>query len=313
MQESHPTAAFADRLVLATRRLGHPLCVGLDPHPALLPTVFRRRVADPTDARDPRVADAWEGFFATLIDRLEGRVAVVKPQIAFFERLGWRGLRLLDAVVRRARERGLMVLMDAKRGDIGSTSAAYADAYFGPRAGWVSDALTVNPWLGFDTLEPFVERAEAAGSGLFVLVRTSNPGAADLQDVEVDGEALHLRLASALAEHAAERLVGPETGWSGLGAVVGATWPEDADRVRERLPRSLVLVPGYGAQGGSAADAVRAFVRGPDGLLEGGIVNSSRGVVFPTGAERSDNVAAWEWAIDDALDRAIDDLGSAVA
>ncbi|MEM8931958.1 MAG: orotidine-5'-phosphate decarboxylase [Acidobacteriota bacterium] len=309
---AEPSAAFADRLTLAIRRLGHPLCVGLDPHPGCLPAVFRRDLGDPLEPTDPRVADAWGAFFFALIDRLEGRVAVVKPQVAFFERLGWRGLRTLEQVVRRAHERDLMVIMDAKRGDIGSTAAAYARAFLGAEAPFPSDALTVNPYLGLDTLDPFVERAAEHGAGLFVLVRTSNPGAADLQDQQVDGEALHLRLAAALAERTA-RLRGSETGWSGLGAVVGATWPEDADRVRERLPDALVLVPGYGAQGGSAKDAVRAFVRGPDGRLEGGVVNSSRGIVFPAGSERADNVAAWEWAIDDAIERAVDDLGSAVA
>jgi orotidine-5'-phosphate decarboxylase len=259
----------------------------------------------------PETAAAVQAFCLAVLDRLAGRVAIVKPQIAFFERLGWRGMRALDGVVAAARERDLLVLLDAKRSDIGSTARGYAEAYLGSGAVLAVDALTVNPYLGLDTLEPFVKAAGEAGAGVFVLVKTSNPGSEDLQDLSVGGSPLYERVAESLAG-IAERMTGPETGWSSLGAVVGATYPELHQRIRELLPRALFLVPGYGAQGGGASDAVAGFVAGPAGRLEGGLVNSSRGILFPPGAD-TDAVASWERAVDQALDRAIGELGEAVS
>ncbi len=298
---------FADDLIERVRELGHPLCVGLDPHLAAIPPLFARGTMAPTDERTaPAVAD----FLTAVVDRLVGRVAIVKPQIALFEQLGWRGLQQLDALVARARADGLRVLLDAKRGDIGSTAEGYAAAYLSPEAAMPVDAITVSPYLGFDTLEPFARRAEVAGRGLFVLVKTSNAGSGDLQDRDVDGEPLFARVADGLGRFAAP-LEGPRTGWSSLGVVCGATWPAEARRVREALPRALFLVPGYGAQGGSAVAAVQAFAPGPKGR-EGGIVNSSRAILFPAGAEAADAAGPWERALDAALDRAIDELGDAI-
>jgi orotidine-5'-phosphate decarboxylase len=259
---------------------------------------------------DERTADVIEAFCAKVIERVAGRVAIVKPQIAFFEQLGWRGIRALERICARARAAGLLVLLDAKRGDIGSTAEGYAAAYLGAQAAMAADALTVNPYLGFDTLEPFVAAAQANARGLFVLVKTSNPGSGDLQDREVEGEPLFGRVARGLAASEVA-LRGPKTGWSSLGVVCGATWPEQARRVREALPRALFLVPGYGAQGGSAAAAVAPFVPGPSGL-EGGLVNSSRAILFPSAAKGTAVASQWERAFDDALDRAIDELGEAV-
>jgi orotidine-5'-phosphate decarboxylase len=214
---------------------------------------------------------------------------------------------VLDAVLQRCRRRGLLVLLDAKRGDIGSTAAAYARAYLEPDAPLRADALTVHPYMGDDGLAPFAEAAERAGAGVFALVRTSNPGAADLQDLAgPDGVPLYERVAQLLARRA-PALRGPETGWSLLGAVVGATAPGQARRIRELLPHSVLLVPGYGAQGASAAAALGGFVRGPAGL-EGGIVNSSRAILFPPG--RDGGARAWEAAFDTALRAAIEELGS---
>lgn len=298
---------FADRLILRLRELGHPLCVGLDPHLASIPTLFARGTMSPADER---TAAAVEAFLAAVIDRVAGRVAIVKPQIAFFEQLGWRGMRALDGLCRHAREAGLLVLLDAKRGDIGSTAEGYAAAYLGRAAALPVDALTVNPYLGFDTLEPFVTAASSNGRGLFVLVKTSNPGSGDLQDREFEGEPLFVRVAHGLARSESV-LLGPKTGWSSLGVVCGATWPDQARRVREALPRSLFLVPGYGAQGGSAGAAVAPFVPGPNGL-EGGIVNSSRAILFPEAARGASDARSWEQALEGALGRAIDELGNAV-
>lgn len=259
---------------------------------------------------DPETAAAVESFLGAVIDRIVGRVAIIKPQIAFFERLGWRGMQILDGLCGRARAAELMVLLDAKRGDIGSTAEGYAGAYLTTDAAMPVDAITLNPYLGFETLEPFVRAANEAGRGLFVLVKTSNPGSRDLQDRDVEGAPLFGRVADGLARIEAD-LLGQKTGWSSLGVVCGATWPEQARRVRDALPKSLFLVPGYGAQGASAADAVQSFVPGPNGL-EGGLVNSSRAILFPENARHADSSAIWEAALDEALAIAIDELGNAI-
>lgn len=298
---------FADALISRVRDLGHPLCAGLDPHLDRIPPLFRRGGMAPGD---PATAEAVRAFLLAFVDRLEGRTAVVKPQSAFYEQMGPAGVAVLADVVARARERGLLVLLDAKRGDIGSTADAYARAYLEPDAPLAAEALTVNAYLGLDTLEPYFERARSFGRGVFVLVRTSNPGAGDLQDLEVKGAPLFHALARALAPRA-EELRGPGTGWSSLGAVVGATWPEEARAVREALPRAVFLVPGYGAQGADARQAVAGFMPGPGGL-EGGVVSSSRSLLFPDAGD-TDDATAWERAVDAAIDRAVSELGEAVS
>ena len=301
-----PSPHFADALIERVRHLGHPLCVGLDPHLERIPEIFLPRPAEPGD---PRCAAAVEDFLNAVVDRLQGRVALVKPQIALFEQLGWRGLKVLESVAARARGRGLIVLLDAKRGDIASSAEGYARAYLDPRSALAADALTVNPLLGLDTLDPYLRHVRESGRGIFVLVRTSNPGAEEFQDRPREAP-LFERLAGALAEISAG-CRGGRTGWSSLGVVVGATRPEQAQRVREILPHSLFLVPGFGAQGGGAGDALRGFVSGPRGR-EGGVVNSSRGVLFPAAGESGD-AAAWEAAFDSALEAAVSQLGEAVS
>jgi orotidine-5'-phosphate decarboxylase len=259
---------------------------------------------------DPATAEAVERFCLAFLDRVSARVAIVKPQSAFFEALGWRGVRVLTGLVAEARARGLLVLLDAKRGDIGSTAAGYAAAYLAENAPLRADALTVNPYLGTDTLEPHVAVAAAAGGGIFVLTRTSNPGGRDYQELESGGRPVFEHVAASLGP-LAKRLVGPETGYSGLGLVVGAAYSEESRRLRELRPESLFLVPGYGSQGGTAEAAVAGFLRGPGGRLEGGVVNSARGLHFPEAG--GDDVAAWERAVDQAVDRATAELGEATA
>ncbi len=300
--------AFADRLIQRVRALGHPLCAGLDPHLEHLPALFREGSMSPGE---PATARAVERFCLAFLDRVAFRVSIVKPQSAFFEQLGPAGVGVLARMMVAARERGLLVLLDAKRGDIGSTAEGYAAAYLRKDAPMLADALTVNPWLGLETLEPYFDAAAESGGGVFTLVKTSNPGSGDFQDRSVTGSPLHLHLADSLAERAG-RLAGRETGWSGVGAVVGATKPEQARLVREHLPNGLILVPGYGYQGGAASDAVAGFVPGPDGRLEGGVVSSSRGVLFPAAAAGARSAGEWERAIDSALEAAIQDLGRAV-
>jgi orotidine-5'-phosphate decarboxylase len=297
---------FADRVISKVRDLGNPLCLGLDPHLDRIPEIFRR--GDMALGAE-ETSHAVETYLLAILERAEDRVAVVKPQIAFFEQLGWRGIKTLERIVRGARELGFEVLLDAKRGDIGSTAEGYARAYLDVDSPIPVDAITLNPYLGLDTLEPFAARAAANGRGLFVLVKTSNPGSGDLQDRDLDGEPLYAAVATALAPLTG-KLAGSETGWSSLGVVVGGTYPGEASLVRERLPSALFLVPGYGAQGGHAAEAVSGFVPGPNGL-EGGLVNSSRGILFPTQGHEAD-ARGWERAIDDALSRTIGDLSEAV-
>jgi orotidine-5'-phosphate decarboxylase len=291
---------FADELIKRVRERGHPLCVGLDPHLDLIPDAFRKGTMRPDE---PATAEAVQAFCAEVVDRLEERVAVVKPQIALFEQLGWRGLQVLEVLVDRCRAQGLLVILDAKRGDIGSTAEGYARAYLEPGAALSVDALTVNPYMGHDTLVPFVERCSTHGRGVFVLVKTSNPGSGDLQDRRLESGTVFEAVADMLADDC-RKLVGPESGWSSLGVVVGANQPEQADRVREQLPQALFLVPGFGAQGAGAEEAVRAF-RASSGGREGGVVNSSRAILYPAGE-------SWEAGFEAALDEAIDRLGAAV-
>ena len=203
----------------------------------------------------------------------------VKPQLACFERLGAAGWEALERTCLAARKAGLLVIADGKRGDVPVTAAAYAQALvgetpspWGPVPGLGADAFTANPLLGRDSLEPLVEAAAAAGAGMFSLVRTSNPGAADLQDLPAPEAPLHERLAALVAE-LADRLAGSGA-LSGMGAVVGATEPAHIARLRELMPRSVFLIPGVGAQGGSAADLGEAFGPGPAAAL----VASSRSI-----------------------------------
>lgn len=289
---------FADRLVEGVRRLG-PLCVGLDPHPSLVPALF-----------GPPGAGSALAWGRAVIERCAGRVAVVKPQAALFERWGARGIEALEELCAAARAVGLIVILDAKRGDIGSTAEGYASAYLGPDPACPCDCLTVNPYMGLDTLEPFLAAAQANGRGVAVLVRTSNPGSADFQALDVGDEPLYLRVARSLAPMT-ERLMGA-SGWSGLMMVAGATGPREAREIRACAGRALFLVPGYGAQGGAASDAVAGFEPGPSGL-EGGVVNASRSVSLPDAARRLAHAADWDRVIDVAIEAAQSDLRGAVS
>lgn len=280
---------FAARLTDGVRRHG-PLCVGVDPHPGMVPVLFGGDTA--------RGLEYWG---RALVEAAAGKVAVIKPQAGFFERLGPGGMAALAAVTRAARDAGLLVVMDAKRGDIGSTAEGYAQAYLSQGGFFESDALTVNPYMGLDTLEPFARCAETGGKGLVVLVRTSNPGAADFQMLDTGGKPLYIRVAEALAPLTA-RLMSP-CGWSNLMMVVGATAPEEARRVRAAAPGAMFLVPGYGAQGAGAAEACAGLIGG-----EGGIVSASRLVNFPKAAEGASTIDAWQAAVEAAILAARDAL-----
>lgn len=292
---------FADRLVQATRNYG-PLCVGIDPHAGRIPDLF--------GGDTPEGLEAWG---ISVVKAASARAGIVKPQAGLFERHGWQGMRALANVCRAARDHGLLVLMDAKRGDIGSTAEGYAAAYLAKDASFACDALTVNPYMGLDTLEPHVRTAEETGKGVIVLARTSNPGSADYQAKDLEGAPLYARVVESLAPMI-DRLKG-QSGWSGLMLVTGATGPDEAKRLRSLAPKALFLVPGYGAQGADAADAVTGFAPGSvdSALLEGGCVNASRSVTFPAGSEHATSVEDWQAVVAAAIEQAQDDLKQAVA
>ena len=288
---------FAARLTEGVRGHG-PLCVGIDPHAGKVPALFGGDTA--------RGLEAWG---RALVEVAAGKVAVVKPQSGFFERHGPDGMAALASITRAAREAGLLVLMDAKRGDIGSTAEGYAEAFLSAGAPFESDAVTLNPYMGLDTLEPFAVRAAALGKGIVVLVRTSNPGAADFQMLDVGGKPLYIRIAESLRP-LSERLMS-DCGWSNLMMVVGATAPEEARQVRAAAPKALFLVPGYGAQNGRPEDAMTGLVR-KSNSVEGGVISASRSINFPAAAAGAATVDAWQGAIAAAIDAARSELADAV-
>ena len=251
---------FADGLAHAVERKRSQLVVGLDPLPLRLPAAV---------GGDPAA------FCCGIVDAVAEHAVAVKPQSAFFEAYGPAGVQAFWEVCAYARDAGLLVIADVKRGDIGSTARAYAAAYRP-----IADAVTVNPYLGADSLEPFLDVCREEGTGLFVLLKTSNPGSGDVQDLELaDGRKLWHRVAE-LVRDLGEDLVG-ECGLSSVGAVVGATYPAEVAEARELLPRTPFLLPGIGAQGGLPADVEAAFAAGP----AAGLVSASRSVIYASSGD----------------------------
>jgi orotidine-5'-phosphate decarboxylase len=268
------TGWFADRLVGAVERKRSQLCVGLDPRVDLFPVELRG---------EPPAAAA-ERFCRGIIDAVAPYAVAVKPQLAFFEALGAPGLRAFEEVCAYARNAGLLVIADGKRADIGSTARAYADAYL---ESGTADALTVSPYLGRDSVEPFLAACRRQGAGIFVLVKTSTSGSADVQDLVLsDGRTVWMQVAE-LIDDWGEELVG-RTGLSSVGAVVGATFPREVGEARRLMPRSILLLPGVGEQGASPADVARAFTSGPASAL----VAASRSVIYAYRAGTDDWRAA---------------------
>ncbi|MFG0288523.1 MAG: orotidine-5'-phosphate decarboxylase [Rhodopirellula sp. JB044] len=310
---------FSTRINEAISRTGSVTCVGLDPRKAQLPAPLR-------DAAEGQSPDAWAAaytqFCCEIVDVVKDLVPCVKPQAAFFEQLGPAGMVSLGEVIRYASEAGLVVITDGKRNDIGSTATAYADAYLGSRAGisaaggdpdkaspWGSDSLTVSPYLGQDSLEPFVEVCDQRAAGIFVLVKTSNPGGGYLQDLESDGKTIYRSVADLVTQLNAGRL--DADGYGPVGAVVGATYPEQLAELREAMPHSVLLVPGFGAQGG-AADDVKAAL---DASGRGAVINSSRGIIFAHARkEYADTFgdARWQDAVRAATEEMNAQLGAVV-
>lgn len=276
---------FGDRLAEAVAARRSQLVLGLDPDPGQLwPSAAglggSASSAASVDPRD-RAARAMAAHCELVIDATAEHCVAVKLQVACFERLGGAGWSALEQVVGVARQHGLLVIADAKRGDIDVTAAAYAQAFFGetptpfgPVEGLAVDALTVNPLLGADSIAPLLAGARERGAGLFVLVRTSNPGAADVQGLELaGGESVSERLAELVSRVGADGL--GASGLSDVGAVVGATAPEWVGRLRQKMPSAVFLLPGVGAQGGAIEALGPAFAPGPGG----GLITASRAIV----------------------------------
>jgi orotidine-5'-phosphate decarboxylase len=287
---------YADRLEEAVSRKRSPLCVGLDPRLDKTPEDVRRAAAGDAGA-------ALLRFCEEVLDLVAPHAACAKPNIAFFEAHGLSGLRAYASLLLAIRRRGLLAIADVKRGDMGPTAEAYAHAHLAPGGDFEADAVTANPYLGGDALLPLFDEATRAGKGVYVLVRTSNPGAKDLQDADSGGVPLYERTAALVREWGEGRR-GP-SGLSAVGAVVGATWPEQARKLRAALPFTPFLVPGYGAQGGSASDVLHAFL--PDG--RGAVVNASRSILYPPPARPG---APWRESVAAAARAAREDLDAAL-
>ena len=270
---------YSTRLNTRIRILKTPALVGIDPRWDLLPAAIREVAGSKSANRCERDAWAFEAFSKQLIDVVAPLVPAIKPQVAFFEQLGVLGFRALHSVMDYARRAGLIVIADAKRGDIGSTAEAYADAWLAGEdphaAAWPADALTINPYLGTDSLQPFVDLAHRRGAGLYVLVRTSNPGAAEFQDRMSDGQPL-FEIVARTVQRLSDTTRATDQVFGCVGAVVGATWPVQLQELRNQMPAVPLLIPGYGTQGGTSSDTAGAF--NSDGL--GAVINSSRGINF---------------------------------
>ena len=287
---------FGDRMASAVTRAGTPVVVGLDPRWQELPEDLKSGSEDDRCGR----SNIYLRFCREVIDVVQNRVALVKPQVAFFEQLGPPGMQALVEIIRYAHERGLIVIADGKRNDIGSTAEAYADAWLGTTSAWQADALTVSPYLGDDSLEPFVAAAREREAGLFVLAKTSNPGGGQFQDLATAGRPVYRHVADHI-----ERLAVADAGSSGygsVGAVVGATYPGQLAELRAALPHAWLLVPGFGSQGGSSRDVAPAF--DPRGL--GAVINNSRGIIFAFRRREFGHLKSSQWQ--DAVAQATDDM-----
>lgn len=267
------------KLIQKIQETKAPICVGLDPMLNYIPEHILKKSFEEHGETLEGAAEAIWTFNKQIIDHTWDLIPSVKPQIAMYEQFGIEGLKAYEKTVRYCQEKGLLVIGDAKRGDIGSTSAAYATAHLGKvKVGnnvctaFNTDFLTVNPYLGTDGVKPFVDVCKAEDKGLFVLVKTSNPSSGEFQDKLFDGRPLYEMVAEKVVEWGSDCMDGE---YSNVGAVVGATYPEMGAILRKLMPKTYFLVPGYGAQGGTAKDLKACF--NPDGL--GAVVNSSRGII----------------------------------
>ena len=294
---------FSDRLINSVRKKGSPCIVGLDPRIDLMPKFIQAgRGAMTRETASATITD----FHELILDTVADLVPAIKPQLAFYEQYGLAGMEAFDKTVRAAQSRGLLVIADGKRNDIASTAEAYAAAFLGDH-GFRADAMTVTPYLGRDSLEPFVAACAKHGKGLFVVLKTSNPGSRDFQDQRLETTGLPLyETIAAIINDLGHELVGRE-GYSSIGTVIGATFPEDAARLRRLMARAIILVPGYGAQGATAQSAAASFHA--DGL--GAVVNSARGITYGF-KDANISKATFVKTVRENTQRMIDDINSAL-
>ena len=277
-----------DNLIEKIKETNNPTAMGLDPRYDMIPQVVRNKYSNDLEG----ISKAIIEYNKELIDNTYDIIPAIKPQIAFYEMFGIEGMKAFKETCKYAKEKGMIVIADAKRGDIGSTAKGYSNAYLGQTHMGEDkievfeniDFLTVNPYLGVDSITPFVEDCIKYGKGIFVLVKTSNPSSGELQDLKLEnGKTVYEHVAS-LVEKWGEELRG-KYGYSSVAAVVGATYPEQLKEIREKAPHTYFLIPGYGAQGGKAEDIALGFDKG--GL--GGIVNASRSLMCAYKADKWKN------------------------
>jgi len=274
---------FGDSLIEACKKKNSVVCVGLDPVLARIPGQFIAEAEDKHGPTRVAAAEAMANFCKGIIDAIEDIVPVIKPQLAYFEALGSHGIWAFEEVCKYAHEKGLLVIADAKRGDIGTTAGAYAAAFLGcteiygkDEEIFDCDAMTINPYFGLDGILPFLEDCGEFKKGVFILTKTSNPSSGDLQDRIVDESGLSIfETIGYFVESWSSQEIG-ESGYSYVGAVVGATYPAELKKLRDLMPSSILLIPGYGAQGAVVKNITKAFDK--DGL--GAIINSSRAINY---------------------------------
>ncbi len=269
-----------NKLINKIQKTKAPIVVGLDPMLSYVPEHIQKKAfAEYGETLEGAAEAIWQ-FNKEIVDKTYDLIPAVKPQIAMYEQFGIEGLKAYKKTVDYCKSKDLVVIGDIKRGDIGSTSAAYAVGHLGKvqvgsktYAGFDEDFATVNPYLGSDGVKPFIDVCKQENKGLFILVKTSNPSSGEFQDQKIDGKPLYELVGEKVAQWGEEHM--GESGYSYVGAVVGATYPEQGEILRKVMPKSFILVPGYGAQGGKGKDLVHFF--NEDGL--GAIVNSSRGII----------------------------------
>ncbi len=309
---------FIDKLIEAVKEKNNPSVIGLDPKIEYVPSFIKEKAFKEYGANLKGVAEAILGFNKKIIDAVYDIVPAVKPQLAYYEMYGLEGLRVFDETVRYAKEKGLIVIVDGKRNDIGTTAEAYSSAYLGKtkiddsieEAVFDADALTVNPYLGIDGIKPFIEDCKKYKKGIFMLVKTSNKSSGQIQDLLTQYDKSIYEIIAQYVEEWGKPLRG-EHGYSSIGAVVGATYPNQAKILRKIMKHAYILVPGYGAQGGTARDVAHNF--NGDGL--GAIVNASRSIMCAYQSEEWKNTFSEEKFDEASRAEAIrmrDDLNSVI-
>ena len=273
-----------DKLINKIQEMQNPTVIGLDPRYEMIPEFIKNKYEKNLEG----VAEAILEFNKKIIDAVYDIIPAVKPQIAFYEMYGLKGMKVFEKTCKYAKEKGMIVIADIKRGDIGTTAKAYSNAFLGKtligdkeESIYDVDFVTLNPYMGIDAIKPFIDDCKKYNKGAFILVKTSNPSSGDIQDLQLkSGEKVYTKVVK-LVEEWGKDLVG-EYGYSSISAVVGATYPKQLEELRKEAPHTFFLIPGYGAQGGKAEDILLGFDK--NGI--GGIVNSSRGLMYAYKSER---------------------------